>query len=287
MQRINDKPLIREKSLIRAWQNCFQFEDGWKRQSTKGMTHNCWCAKDNGVRAYLVSSCASTMDFARTLADDGLFQELSWVTAITQTRGRGQSGRKWESSIGNLFATIRLPDRAAEAGSILPQAIGLIIAEELKNRMPAPQIKWPNDILIGQQKAGGILVEERQGIILAGIGLNVEAVPGVDNHSGGYKIPACSLFQFGCTADAPQLWQSLVERFNNDLMPILALPDDLKKKVEQVLAFKNESVVLEKGNGESHLVRVLGIDTAGGLVVETSQGERTVTTGRIIPRIMI
>jgi BirA family biotin operon repressor/biotin-[acetyl-CoA-carboxylase] ligase len=227
------------------------------------------------------------MELARTLADDGRFPEMSWAAAAIQTRGRGQSGRKWDSARGNLFATIRLPRRAAGAGTILPLALGRIIADELKNHMPAPQIKWPNDILMGGKKAGGILVEERQCIIMAGIGLNVEAVPETENHPGGYRLPACSLKEFGCRADAIELWRSLVSAFEQNLMPILASPDDLKHRLEQALAFKDEGVILENGNGESRLVRILGLDNAGRLIVETPRGKEAIHSGRIIPRVMI
>jgi len=276
---------IDETSLIRAWQECFLSKGGWKKTDLKGMARHCWCACDNGVRAYLVSSCTSTMDIARNLADNGLFPEKSWVAALEQTRGRGRCDRPWDSAGGNLFATVRLPDRAAAAGPWLAMALGLLITQGMKNHIPALEIKWPNDIIVGGKKAGGILVEVRQGIIMAGIGLNVETVPGAETHPGGYTIPACSLKAFGCSANAPQIWRSLVGGFNQNLMDILASPDDLKYRVNQVLAFKGSHVLLEENGNASRLVKVLEVDSTARLMVASSGKKEAITRGRIIPRI--
>ncbi len=274
-------------SLIRAWQACFKPEAGWRQESIPGLAPILWCAEDNGACTYLTPSCGSTMDLARSLADGGRFPEMSWAAAVTQTTGRGQLGRKWETAAGNLCATIRLPDQAAGAGTLLPLTIGLLIADELKNHVPAPQIKWPNDILMGTKKTGGILVEERQGMIMAGVGLNVEVVPSMDHHVEDYRIPACSLKEFGCRADAPALWRAIADRLNTDLMHLLSAPDDLKDRMTQVLAFSGDSVIHENGTGEGRLVKISGIDTAGGLIVETPEGTRTIYSGQINPRITI
>jgi len=307
--------------LVQAWRNCFTPEAGWRRENLEGSPGHLWRAADNtdkadkaententgnaenGARAYLAESCASTMDLAWTLVDGGRFPEMSWVAALAQTQGRGRFGRRWDSAVGNLFATMRLPDRAADAGPLLPLALGLIMADVLKKHIPEVKIKWPNDIFVGGKKAGGILIEQRQGIVMAGIGLNVSATPEPERQPWGFNIPACGLKEFGCAVEAPEWWRLMADGFTHDMSRILAapdylpdhlpghlpnhLPDHMKDRVNRALAFRGESVVLENGDGKSERVRVLGIDATGGLEVETSRGKQTLYSGRILPVIMI
>ena len=281
---------VDKTSLVQAWRDCFTPKMGWRRENLEGSPGHLWRAADHAdhaARAYLAESCDSTMDAAWALADGGRFPEMSWIAALSQTRGRGRFGRRWESAVGDLFATMRLFGRAADAGPLLPLALGLIMADVLKKRISEVKIKWPNDIFVGGKKAGGILIEQRQGIIMAGIGLNVAATPESKRRLWGFKIPACGLKEFGCPVEAPEWWRLMADGFANDLNRILAASDHLKDRVNQALAFRGESVVLENGDGKSRRVRVLGIDATGGLAVETSRGKQTLYSGRILPVIMI
>lgn len=111
-----------------------------------------------------------------------------WIVADFQTAGRGRAGRDWQSAAGNLHASLLLPV-AARAGD-LPQlslVAGLatrdaIIAAAAGKPPLGLRLKWPNDILIGSDKVGGILVESSTGgaagtAAVIGVGLNIVAVP--------------------------------------------------------------------------------------------------------------
>jgi BirA family transcriptional regulator, biotin operon repressor / biotin---[acetyl-CoA-carboxylase] ligase len=112
-----------------------------------------------------------------------------WIRADRQTRGRGRSGRPWQSDhTGNLYASLLLdlrcgPETAAQlslvAGVAVIDAIRSLSAD---NTMCDLQLKWPNDILIGPAKAGGILIEStrHRGVlsVVIGIGLNLAGSPG-------------------------------------------------------------------------------------------------------------
>ncbi len=52
-----------------------------------------------------------------------------------------------------------------------------MVADELAARGAAVRIKWPNDLLVDGRKVGGILVEERGGVVVAGLGLNLGGAP--------------------------------------------------------------------------------------------------------------
>jgi len=111
-----------------------------------------------------------------------------WVVAERQTAGRGRAGRDWQSGIGNLNASLLFTVTAPAAS--LPQlslVAGLAVHEAIvelagARRVAGLRLKWPNDILIGDAKVGGILVESHTGsafgtAAVVGIGLNVVSCP--------------------------------------------------------------------------------------------------------------
>ena len=104
------------------------------------------------------------------------------VAADLQTAGRGRMTRGWFSPDGaNLcFSLLLRPDVAPHCAATLPLVIGLAVAEALAECEPSlqPEIKWPNDILVGGRKICGILCEMQPkgnaiDYLVAGIGVNV------------------------------------------------------------------------------------------------------------------
>lgn len=102
------------------------------------------------------------------------------VVADAQTKGRGRSGRRWESPKGGLwFSIIVRPQISSNRVHLLQFVAANAIRQalEAKTRVQA-QLKWPNDLVIDTKKLGGILIESRtvgQRVLFAiiGIGLNL------------------------------------------------------------------------------------------------------------------
>jgi BirA family transcriptional regulator, biotin operon repressor / biotin---[acetyl-CoA-carboxylase] ligase len=104
------------------------------------------------------------------------------VIAATQTQGKGQYGRNWNSSLGGLYLSMPIPTSQAQSNAPTPTQMTLSTAwamAEVLNQSGLPvQIKWLNDLVINGLKFGGILTEARwrgdrlRGAIV-GIGLNV------------------------------------------------------------------------------------------------------------------
>ncbi|HZL13556.1 MAG TPA: biotin--[acetyl-CoA-carboxylase] ligase [Verrucomicrobiae bacterium] len=122
----------------------------------------------------------STNDVMEKLARDGV-REGVVVFAESQTRGRGRLGRKWISPArkGLWFSILLRPDlRPQETTQLtIASAVALRRAIFLETNLQ-PQIKWPNDILIGGKKVAGILTEssaepDRVKHVILGIGLDV------------------------------------------------------------------------------------------------------------------
>ena len=104
----------------------------------------------------------------------------SAVTADEQTAGRGQRERSFVSDPGGLYLTAVLPyegDALASRGFAL--VVGWAVRETLRRvGVVGLRLRWPNDLMVGSRKVGGILVEQA-GLktLLVGIGLNLSNEP--------------------------------------------------------------------------------------------------------------
>lgn len=128
----------------------------------------------------------STNDVASAMATSGAEEGLV-VIADAQTAGRGRRGRTWFSPPGaGLYVSVLLtPGRAAtapaRATALLTLAAGVALAEGVHAATGlAPDIKWPNDLLVGRRKLAGILAEGLSGLsggdglhVVLGFGINV------------------------------------------------------------------------------------------------------------------
>ena len=113
---------------------------------------------------YRLGSVESTQNAAAALPIGSV------VVADHQTAGRGRHGRSWEAPPGSgLFATFVLPP-----GPFVVFAAGVAAAEACG---PAVQLKWPNDLILGDRKLGGVLAEVRGQKALVGIGINLSWAP--------------------------------------------------------------------------------------------------------------
>lgn len=135
-----------------------------------------------GPQLTIIEEAASTNSL---MAEKDREQRLGHGHAIMarrQTAGRGQRGNHWESEPGmNVTLSIMLRPHGVEAREqfLVSEAVAIATAETVAELTGEPaEVKWPNDIYVGQKKIAGILIEcglERQCIsrAIAGIGLNV------------------------------------------------------------------------------------------------------------------
>jgi len=107
----------------------------------------------------------------------------SAIVAGRQTAGRGRQGRAWLSPAGNLFLSVLLrPELAPASAGVLPLAAGVAAAEAAGEWGVDARLKWPNDLLVGERKLGGVLVEasvgnEGRGTVVVGVGMNLGLDP--------------------------------------------------------------------------------------------------------------
>ncbi len=116
----------------------------------------------------------STMRRAAELARAGC-PAGTVVAARQQTAGQGRLGRTWDSRPGGLYFTIVLRPRLEPAQVPLATlALGLAAADTLQTFCGVTaDLRWPNDVLTGGRKVAGILAQFQDGVLLAGVGVNV------------------------------------------------------------------------------------------------------------------
>jgi BirA family transcriptional regulator, biotin operon repressor / biotin---[acetyl-CoA-carboxylase] ligase len=133
-----------------------------------------------GRKIHHYESLDSTNDTAFKLAVDSA-AEGTLVVAEGQHRGRGRMGRQWISpkAKGIYFSLILRPKIIPNEAPRLTLLTAVAVAEAIRKATGlAALIKWPNDILIGEKKLGGILTElnaevDRVKFIIIGVGINV------------------------------------------------------------------------------------------------------------------
>ena len=96
------------------------------------------------------------------------------VTLGYQLQGRGQQQRRWYAPWGqSLLLSVVFTESQYVTAPALSLRVALGVAQMLEHEWQiSPQIKWPNDILVREQKICGILTEIREGIAVVGIGIN-------------------------------------------------------------------------------------------------------------------
>jgi BirA family biotin operon repressor/biotin-[acetyl-CoA-carboxylase] ligase len=134
------------------------------------------------VAVEVTGRCDSTN--ARLLARAFAENRAVLLAAEEQTAGRGRRGRRWRSARGDgaTFSILRRMRCAPSALAGLSLAMGVAVARALRSLgARTTALKWPNDLLVGDAKLGGILVETRQQgsetAAVIGIGINCRAAP--------------------------------------------------------------------------------------------------------------
>ncbi len=150
-----------------------------------------------------------------------------WVVAERQTAGKGRARRTWASMPGNLHASLAIVSQApAHQAGELALIAGIALVDAVRAISPLAEtigirLKWPNDLLIGTAKAGGILVEttsargepnflgESGFLAVIGFGLNIAS------HPEDLGRAAASLAQVGVRTTADDVLARLAEYFED------------------------------------------------------------------------
>ena len=184
----------------------------------------------------------STNDFLKKIAVNSEVSNWTVVTANSQTNGKGQMGAKWHSDAGkNLTVSILVKDTLTDIDQVfeLNIAIALSIYEVLiQNSIPNLSIKWPNDIMSGNNKISGILIEnifksDKSILSIVGFGLNVNQI-NFDN------LPKVTSLKNICNKDfdLDYLLKEILQVFESKIGMIISNNSEILWKDYQNLIFK-------------------------------------------------
>lgn len=208
--------------------------------------------------------------------------------AEIQTAGRGRRGRTWVSPYArNIYLSLVWEyQEGAAALEGLSLAVGVAVVRALTQLGAASlQLKWPNDLLAGGAKLGGILLEmagDASGRcqVVLGVGLNVAmpraAAAGIDQAWTDLAAVAGA---------APPGRNALVASLLNELLPLAAGFADSgfapwREPWQALDAYAGKPVILH--SGEQRLAGIArGVDERGALQLETSAGTRAIYGGEI------
>jgi BirA family transcriptional regulator, biotin operon repressor / biotin---[acetyl-CoA-carboxylase] ligase len=239
------------------------------------------------VRPRFLDETGSTNAVAGDLAARGA-PEWTLVAAGHQTAGRGRLGRSWTSAPGRslLFSLVLRPPLPPEEAPVVSLLAAAILAECSPTVRPGPiATKWPNDLMAGERKVGGILPEARvEGSVVShvvlGIGLNVGLRE--DDLPEPLRATASSLAIEGAEVSMEELLSCFLTGFRAAYHPADPSFGTLAvSRYRARCATIGRRVRASTVDGRVVEGTATGIDDRGGLVVEGDGAPRVVAFGEI------
>lgn len=228
----------------------------------------------------------STNDVVREAVDAG-HPPARLVTADRQTAGRGRAGRSWTDDVdgpdgpGNLAVSLAIAAPARAVG-LVPLAAGLAVAAAYRDSGATPELKWPNDVLLGGAKAAGILVERHQfagrDIVIIGCGLDLDwrGVPREQEMALWTSLAE----HLDTPVDRGAVLGALVAALDREL-DALDHPATLLDRYRERCVTIGREVRVDLPGGDRLAGRAVGIDAEGLLEVDTGRERVTVRAGDV------
>ncbi len=242
---------------------------------------------------YSYDEVSSTNNLARKLIEEK--NQIGFViVAETQTAGKGQGGRVWESPKGGLWCSIAIqPQIDLSLLGVVPILSAVGIANAFETFNIKTMLKWPNDILIRSnlKKIGGILVESKVSqlsleYLIIGIGLNVNNT--LDQYSITLRGQITTIYEeIENELDLELLLQRIILQIENSFEILSTfgsqcLLNEWKQK-DNILGM---DVIVQSPEGK-YQGRAVDISPYGQLVLEIPDSVKTIISNGtiILPRI--
>ncbi|MBU2499738.1 biotin--[acetyl-CoA-carboxylase] ligase [bacterium] len=252
-----------------------------------------------GGRLYLLDEVGSTNDFLRGLGAPAsgrlcLWDGWGWraqeqrvwppvvdagpgtvVVARRQTAGHGRQGRSW-LDCGGLNLSVVIPQHRVALDRGFSVWLGLMTVLVVRESLHVDaRLKWPNDLVVGHRKLGGILLQRQviadRSLTVAGLGLNLMTGPG------------------GFPADLQGKATSVVMETGREVRPGLIAGALVNRVEDELDRFEHEGwapyrqglanldcllgrSIIVKSVGRVYEGRAVGIDDGGALRLETTDG---------------
>lgn len=243
-------------------------------------------AGKQGFRAQLKHECSSSNDEIMALARQSAdLAHKALCVAHFQTKGRGRQGRSWVNRQGEclMFSLGWTFDKPQYELGSLALVVALACRRALADIGLDVNIKWPNDLVVANDKLAGILIEtarvENKTVAVIGIGINFVLPKEVENATS-----VQALFQTASkqgvsvktllNAVLAQLDALLNEYAQNGFASCVGEYDAANRDTGRPVLLLQEGRVVHEGV-------VKGVDAQGALRLLTDKGEKTIVSGEI------
>ena len=243
-------------------------------------------AGKQGFRAQLKHECSSSNDEIMALARQSAdLAHKALCVAHFQTKGRGRQGRSWVNRQGEclMFSLGWTFDKPQYELGSLALVVALACRRALADIGLDVNIKWPNDLVVANDKLAGILIEtarvETKTVAIIGIGINFVLPKEVENATS-----VQALFQTASkqgvsvktllNAVLAQLDALLSEYAQNGFASCVGEYDAANRDTDRPVLLLQEGRVVHEGV-------VKGVDAQGALRLQTDKGEKTIVSGEI------
>jgi BirA family biotin operon repressor/biotin-[acetyl-CoA-carboxylase] ligase len=236
-----------------------------------------------GLRV-LESSPSTNAEVAAAARDDA--PEGLVVLAESQTAGRGRRDRSWTTPprAGLTFSVLLRPTFPAAGWGWLPLLAGLAVATPLTTLSELDvRLKWPNDVLVGERKLGGILTEVVGTGVVVGIGLNVSLRP------DELPVPtATSLaIEGSAVVDRDPVLRAVLREFERRYVDLTRASGDaaacgLATDYRVACSTLGREVRVDLPGNRELDGSAIDVDSDGRLVLDGAGGRQTVAAGDVV-----
>lgn len=225
------------------------------------------------------ASVSSTMDLASALANGGAAHGVV-VGADEQTSGRGRRGTTWASppGAGLYFSFIARP--SASSLPLMTLAAGVAVRDGVAAATGlSPDLKWPNDLIVGKRKLAGILAEGHAigapaQAVIVGVGVNVQpAAYPPDVSARATSIEG----ELGRSIDRGLLLAEMLIA----LWDRLALLEQSPGDILQAWRAASPNAVGTRVEWDGKTGTTSGIDDSGALLLKTASGVERIIAGEL------
>ncbi len=229
------------------------------------------------------STNARLLALAAAGAPHGLLLAAEW-----QTAGRGRRGRDWRGILGAglAFSLLWRFERPAAALSGLSLAVGVALVRAMRAMGAAGVgLKWPNDVLAGEDKLAGILIELTGDMLgpaaaVIGIGINVRAGEALSERVG---VPVADL-EAACGQRLDR--NAVLVEVARELAAVLNTFDRqgfaaFRSEWESLHVWQGRPVAIHAADGRVVYGRAAGVDAQGALLLDTGAWLTPILSGDV------
>ncbi|PWH86095.1 biotin--[acetyl-CoA-carboxylase] ligase [Brumimicrobium oceani] len=235
-----------------------------------------------GHKIIFLDRVDSTNNYAAKRFKSGGIDSGSVILTDIQTNGRGQRGREWQSdAFSNLIVSITADLNLWKINSMisLNHLTALAIQSFLLKHTENVKIKWPNDIMIKDKKAVGILIEsyitssQRKSVI--GFGANI--------NQQNFEAPRATSLSLatGKFYNPKELIYELIETFNHFIEVYHDRGESWIQELYNQQLWKLKTDHLFKFNDQEQYGKINSTTSSGELVVEFPNGQKSFLNGQV------